>query len=68
MRTFTARYPGRCAACPDRIDEGDEITLGERGEPMHAECAADRPLFTSATRREPGVCPRCFITHAGDCF
>lgn len=66
MRTFTARYPGRCAACSERIAEGDEITLGERGEPMHADCAGDESGTTG--RREPTVCPRCFIAHAGGCF
>lgn len=66
MRTFTATYPGRCSVCPERIVEGQEITLGERGEPLHAECAGAEPVVTG--RREPSVCPSCFLAHAGECF
>lgn len=63
---FAARYPGRCAGCPEPILVGEVIALGERGEPMHAECVGDEPQV--AGRREPAVCPRCFLTHAGECF
>lgn len=66
MRAFPAAYPGRCSVCPEPIRIGDEITLAENRAPMHAECAGVDPQVVG--RREPTVCPRCFIAHAGDCF
>lgn len=63
---FAARYPGRCAGCPEPIVEGEVITLGERNEPLHVDCAGGEESITG--RREPAVCPRCFIAHAGECF
>lgn len=66
MRTFATAYPGRCSVCPAPIVEGEEITLGERGEPLHADCAGGDSVLSG--RREAPVCPRCFLAHAGECF
>lgn len=57
MRTFPARYPGRCAACQERIIEGDQIGYTEDDEIVHADCEASAPRETPP--RE--TCPRCFM-------
>jgi hypothetical protein len=35
--TFEARYPGRCAACTERFDVGDDM-MRDDGELIHPEC------------------------------
>lgn len=37
MRTFAAKYPGRCGICDDKIEKGDECAYDE-DEVCHAEC------------------------------
>lgn len=37
-KVFEAAYPGRCAACDDEINEGDEVTYDDN-ELVHVECA-----------------------------
>lgn len=62
--SFTARYPGRCPACDERIHEGDLLRFTEGGYTVHDDCDAldvkDRP--------EPEPCKVCWLTHpAGAC-
>lgn len=37
-RTFQARYRGRCLACDDQIEPGDDVCYDE-DDLVHAECA-----------------------------
>lgn len=37
---FDARYPGRCASCDGRINEGDQVTYVD-DELVHTECTDD---------------------------
>lgn len=39
--SFEARYRGKCAACGDRIEEGDEVTYDDDDELIHDECDDD---------------------------
>lgn len=39
-KVFAAQYPGRCASCGQRIEEGDQITY-EFEEIVHEECASE---------------------------
>lgn len=55
---FPARYPGRCAACGDRIHEGDPIRMTTTGA-VHDDCD-DTP---ATTRPEPAPCPVCWLTN-----
>jgi len=66
-RTFTARYPGRCAACDDPIEPGEALRYDPDEQVVHADC--DRPTpATAATRRVPAaVCPTCHLTRPCDC-
>lgn len=60
--SFTALYPGTCAACLDEITAGQECTYDERDEVVHVRCpdfVPDAPL--------PAACPRCTAIHAGEC-
>lgn len=56
---FPAKYPGQCAACDDRIKEGDQIMYDE-DQLIHAQC---QPVDDAGK-----VCPECWLAHAGDCF
>jgi hypothetical protein len=40
MRTFTAKYGGRCGYCDDRFDAGEECAYFE-DEVCHADCALE---------------------------
>lgn len=40
LQTAIARWPSRCAACDERIEEGDEIALLEEDDEwVHRRCA-----------------------------
>ena len=63
--TFEAKYPGRCAACDERITPGDTVTYDD-DELVHAACevtSLPHPRDTAAT-----VCRDCWTVHAGDCL
>jgi hypothetical protein len=63
VRTFEARYSGRCAA-GDPIEPGDEVAYVDE-QLVHADCA-DSPC-TSPTAAET-VCPSCWTVHRGECL
>lgn len=62
--TFTARWPGRCAACEDRIHEGDQVTYVD-DELVHTAC--DGPALPNP-RGAPPLCNECFTQHRGECL
>lgn len=61
MRTFEARYPGKCAGCGERIDEGDSIGYHEDAA-VHADCAG-----AAVIERPVVVCHQCWLTKPCDC-
>lgn len=52
--TFTAQYPGHCAACDTGFPAGTEVAYDTDGDLVHVDCPAlahePRPL-----------CPLCFM-------
>jgi hypothetical protein len=62
VRTFEAKYAGRCAA-GDPIRPGDEVAYVDE-QLVHATCADHPP----PARREPAVCPSCWTVHRGECL
>lgn len=54
-RTFEARYNGRCAACDERIHEGDPVRFADDAL-VHDDCAAAAPK----ERAPLPICSRCF--------
>jgi hypothetical protein len=62
VRTFEARYPGRCAA-GDPIEPGDEVAYVDE-QLVHADCA-DSPASPTAAET---VCPSCWTVHRGECL
>lgn len=60
VRKFEARYPGRCPACHEPIDIGDDLII-EDDQAVHFECAGDRPRRSIVPRE---VCSRCFTQKA----
>jgi hypothetical protein len=64
---FAARYPGRCMACHDAIEVGDDLVMQD-GLAVHFDCAGNRgtglgsrsagPAGVRVATRE--VCARCF--------
>lgn len=40
MKTFTARYRGRCAECDDEIEPGDEVAYAD-DDLVHEDCHPD---------------------------
>lgn len=61
MRTFRARYPGRCGNCDEPIEPGDEVTYVDE-DVVHADCDTPEP-----TGRPTPVCPACHLTQPCDC-
>lgn len=57
-RKFEARYPGRCLACNEPIDIGDDLTY-DYDQVVHYECAGRAASLATIGRRLE-VCPRCF--------
>jgi hypothetical protein len=64
-RSFTARYPGHCANCPEAITVGDTLTYDEDDVVVHVECRTSHDPAGKA----PEICPRCFIakSQSGAC-
>lgn len=61
MKSFTAKYDGRCAECGDTIQAGDILCWDIAGAAIHTDCGKPE---TAAV-----VCPVCFIAKAlnGEC-
>lgn len=63
--SFTARYPGRCAAeCGESIEPGDDVTFVD-DRLVHADCADG--LGPMPTPRAVHVCPECHLVQPCDC-
>lgn len=54
---FEARRRGGCAACPDGIEVGDQVTWSEDDEVVHVHCLLEQRPPKPA---ENEVCGRCF--------
>lgn len=65
MRTFRARFPGRCAAdCGEPIEPDQEVGyIGD--ELVHAGCE-DAALSDAEEHGTP--CTSCWMVHAGECL
>lgn len=58
-KSFTAKYPGRCAGCEDGIEIGDSLTYDTDGLVVHGGC---QETVNQGRLRPVQVCPRCFVT------
>jgi len=63
--SFTAKYPGRCALCPERIHVGDLVEYVD-DQIAHTHCNVtslpnDRDDLSA-------VCRSCWTIHAGECL
>lgn len=58
---FTAKYPGRCAACEERIIPGEHVRYSEDDEIVHGICADPTP------ERPVEVCGACWLTKPCGC-
>ena len=68
MRTFPARYAGRCAAdCGRPIEVDDEVGYVD-DELVHADGCADREADAGRREAKQAACPACFLVHAGECL
>lgn len=56
-RAFEARYPGRCAACPEPIEPRDLLVYDDDGAVIHAGCRVVEPRPARPVR----VCPTCMV-------
>ena len=63
--SFQAKYPGRCAACDERIYEGNWVRY-EDDFLVHDDC--DEVPERDAPQRNKRKCPDCYMIHAGECF
>lgn len=63
MRTFTARYHGRCAACDEQIIPGDTVGYDDDGALVHDNCDDAAPPAEKAAV----VCPTCWLTKPCGC-
>ncbi|QAY02797.1 hypothetical protein SEA_SHAOBING_66 [Mycobacterium phage Shaobing] len=63
--TFTAKYHGRCCACPTPTQPGDEVAFMADGGLIHVDCEANSHEPENARTRP--VCPHCWLEHAGEC-
>jgi hypothetical protein len=64
VRTFAAKYPGRCGCgCGRRIEPGDEVGYVDE-QLVHADCA-DSPASPTVAE---AVCPSCWTVHRGECL
>jgi hypothetical protein len=52
MTSITARYPGHCPGCSERIEIGDTITL-----------ASDDGAWVCRDCVNAGWCPTCWLVH-----
>ena len=55
---FSARYPGKCAGCGERVHEGDLIRMTDSGA-VHA----DRTEHEPKPLIEGEACPACWLRH-----
>ena len=65
MKTFEAKYPGRCAGCDDGISVGERLTYDGDDQVVHVDCSD-----TQQHARKPAeICPRCFTEKSvtGEC-
>lgn len=62
MRTFEARYAGKCGGCGERIKEGDLVGYDDSDVLVHADCADAAPVERPAV-----VCHQCWLTKPCDC-
>lgn len=62
--SFTAKYPGRCAACDERIDEGDRVKYDD-DELVHTACEV--PSLPNERDDLTQVCRNCYLIHQGEC-
>jgi hypothetical protein len=65
MGSFAARYPGRCAACDERIHEGDQVKYAD-DELLHTVC--DVPSLPNERDDLTAVCRQCWTIHKGECL
>ena len=77
MKTFNAQYAGSCAECggyfpagtPVAYVEGELVADHNHGGGFDPETVHERPRDMDL--RPPGrnetFCPRCTLTHAGEC-
>ncbi len=61
-RKFEARYPGRCPACREQIEVGDDLVFNDDDVVVHFGCANRSAVPKIGQSGE--VCPRCFIEKA----
>lgn len=63
--TLTARFSSRCAACDERIREGDPIRMADDGA-VHDDCSTVETSDPLAF--DHPACTVCWLTHpAGAC-
>lgn len=62
--SFSAKYPGRCGHCDNRIEPGQQVRY-EDDELVHDDCVPTPDL--DAPRRNERACMECWTTHAGEC-
>ena len=66
--SFRAKYSGRCGACDDRINPGDDVRYDD-DQLVHDVCpgpAYTPDQFTLGPLET--LCPQCFTIHAGECM
>lgn len=63
--TFQAKYPGKCAACGERINEGQHVRY-EDDFLVHDDCPD--PINPDQPGRQERKCPDCHTIHAGECY
>jgi len=70
VSNFVARYPGECADCGERFEQGTWVRY-EDDDIVHVDCARKGrrpgdPWPLPAERYGPRVCPTCYLTSC-DC-
>lgn len=66
-QTFTAKYGGRCAECPQSVKVGDEVTRLSDGSIVHADCDEHGTSTLPKGARMPALCTGCWLEHNGEC-
>lgn len=75
MKTFEAKWRGRCGACDETIHPGDDVGY-EDDLLVHEGCSTNPPRavtskkspFTKPKTTPPNICPVCSMDHAGECM
>lgn len=62
MRTFEARYGGRCGECDEAIKPGQEVGYSEDDALVHTDCET----VTRESDLRPDICPACFMARAAN--